>query len=117
MLETIQGVESVDVNIDDLRSFVFGNALPEEIPNPKKVPEEYTRQIRSWDFDEQHNLIMVKRTDGVLYFRPRDKYLRSLAARDLHHLSELNLNNNTNVGTIIGLIPILEAESRNSKWK
>ncbi|MFS7968445.1 hypothetical protein Hanom_Chr09g00797511 [Helianthus anomalus] len=61
---------------------------------------------------------MVKCTDGVQYFRPRVKYLRSLPARDLHHLAQLNLNNNNNnVGSIRGLITVLEAESRNSKWK
>ncbi|MFS7939974.1 hypothetical protein Hanom_Chr05g00458221 [Helianthus anomalus] len=39
-LETIPGVESVDVNLDDIREYVFADAPPEEILNPEKVPEE-----------------------------------------------------------------------------
>ncbi|KAF5797658.1 hypothetical protein HanXRQr2_Chr07g0283241 [Helianthus annuus] len=100
-IETAQGkrieYESLPINIDDIRSFVFGSEMPEEIYNPIRVPEEvslaarkwfkplpdetqrkryintkgeYSGQIRSWDFDEQHDLVMIKRTDGVQYFRP-----------------------------------------------
>ncbi|KAM0004998.1 hypothetical protein Hdeb2414_s0223g00838741 [Helianthus debilis subsp. tardiflorus] len=143
-LDIIPGAESVEVNIDDLRDYVFGDALPDKILNPVRVPEEvrlaprkwlkllpdqiqkkryvntkgeYSGQIRSWDFDKQHSLIMIKRMDGVQYFRPRVKYLQTLHAHDLHHSAQLDLNNHTIVGNIRGLIPHLEAESRNSKWK
>ncbi|KAF5780825.1 hypothetical protein HanXRQr2_Chr11g0476361 [Helianthus annuus] len=118
--------------------------MPEEIYNPIRVPEEvnlaarkwfkplpdetqwkryiktkgeYSGQIRSWDFDEQHSLVMIKRTDGVQYFRPWAKFLQTLPARDLHHIAQLNLNSDTNVASIRGLIPHLVAESRASKWK
>ncbi|MFS7904840.1 hypothetical protein Hanom_Chr01g00040781 [Helianthus anomalus] len=60
---------------------------------------------------------MIKHTDGVQYFRQRVKYLRTLPSCDLFHLAQLNLNNNTNVGSIKGLIPVLEAKSSNSRWK
>ncbi|KAF5802117.1 hypothetical protein HanRHA438_Chr06g0265111 [Helianthus annuus] len=144
MLDTIPGAESVAVNIDDLRGYVFGDALPDKIPNPVRVPEEVRQvprkwlkplldqiqkkryvntkrecsgQIRSWDFDKKHSLIMIKRMDGVQYFRPRVKYLQTLPACDLHYLAQFDLNNHTNVGSIRSLIPHLEAESRNTKWK
>ncbi|KAJ0681756.1 hypothetical protein HanPI659440_Chr16g0639661 [Helianthus annuus] len=147
-IETAKGktieYESLPVNSDIIRSFVFGVEMPEEIFNPIRIPEEvsvaarrwfrdlpddtqrkrylstkgeYSRQIRSWDFDEQHGLVMIKRTDGVQYFRPRAKDLQTLPARDLHHIAQLDLNNHTNVASIRGLIPHLVAESRESKWK
>ncbi|KAM0066376.1 hypothetical protein Hdeb2414_s0002g00048301 [Helianthus debilis subsp. tardiflorus] len=147
-IETAKGksirYESLPVNSDILRSYVFGVEMPEEIFNPLRVPEEvsaaarrwfrvlpddtqrkrylstkgeYSGQIRSWDFDEQHGLVMIKRTDGVQYFRPRAKDLQTLPARDLHHIAQLDLNNHTNVAIIRGLIPHLVAESRESKWK
>ncbi|KAJ0609061.1 hypothetical protein HanRHA438_Chr03g0136751 [Helianthus annuus] len=146
-IETAQGerieYESLPVNSDNIRSFVFGSEMPEEIYNPIRVSEEvslaarkwfkplpnetqrkryintkgeYSGQIRSWDFDE-HSLVMIKRTDGVQYFRPWAKFLQTLPARDLHHIAQLNLNNDTNVASIRGLIPHLVAESRASKWK
>ncbi|MFS7963824.1 hypothetical protein Hanom_Chr08g00742841 [Helianthus anomalus] len=132
------------VNMNDLRSYVFGDALPEEITDPIQIPEEirlashkwfkslpdqnqkksyvnangeYTGHIISWDFDEQHSLVMIKRNDGVQYFRPWAKFLQTLPACDLHHLAQLDLNNHTNVTCIRGLIPHLVAESRESKWK
>ncbi|KAJ0616767.1 hypothetical protein HanIR_Chr02g0094151 [Helianthus annuus] len=147
-IETAKGksiqYESLPVNSDILRSYVFGVEMPEEIFNPLRVPEEvsaatrrwfrvlpddtqrkrylstkgeYSGQIRSWDFDEQHGLVMIKRTDGVQYFRPRAKDLQTLPARDLHHIAQLDLNNHTNVAIIRGLIPHLVAESCESKWK
>ncbi|KAM0044485.1 hypothetical protein Hdeb2414_s0010g00353861 [Helianthus debilis subsp. tardiflorus] len=147
-IETAKGksiqYESLPVNSDILRSYVFGVEMPEEIFNPLRVPEEvsaaarrwfrvlpvdtqrkrylstkgeYSGQIRSWDFDEQHGLVMIKRTDGVQYFRPRAKDLQTLPARDLHHIAQLDLNNHTSVASIRGLIPHLVAESRESKWK
>ncbi|KAJ0586709.1 hypothetical protein HanIR_Chr04g0154851 [Helianthus annuus] len=147
-IETAKGksiqYESLPVNSDILRSYVFGAEMPEEIFNPLRVPEEvsaaarrwfrvlqddtqrkrylstkgeYSGQIRSWDFDEQHGLVMIKRTDVVQYFRPRAKDLQTLPARDLHHIAQLDLNNHTNVAIIRGLIPHLVAESRESKWK
>ncbi|KAM0024085.1 hypothetical protein Hdeb2414_s0022g00611611 [Helianthus debilis subsp. tardiflorus] len=147
-IETAKGktieYESLPVNSDILRSYVFGVEMPEEIFNPIRVPEEvsvatrrwfrvlpddtqrkrylstkgeYSGQIRSWDFDEQHGLVMIKRTDGVQYFRPRAKDLQTLPARDLHHIAQLDLNNHTNVASIRGLIPHLVAESREGKWK
>ncbi|KAF5780756.1 hypothetical protein HanXRQr2_Chr11g0475621 [Helianthus annuus] len=132
------------VNMNDLRSYVFGDAPPDEITDPIQIPEEiclashkwfkslpdqtqkksyvntkgeYTGQIISWDFDEQQSLVMIKRTDGVQYFRPWAKFLQTLPARDLHHLAQLDLNNHTNVASIRGLIPHLVDESRESKWK
>ncbi|XP_035840433.1 uncharacterized protein LOC110906530 [Helianthus annuus] len=147
-IETAKGkrieYESLPVNSDVIRGFVFGCEMPKEIFNPIRIPEEvsvaahkwfrnlldetqrkrylstkgeYSGQIRSWDFDEQHGLVMIKRTDGVQYFRPRAKYLQTLPARDLHHIAQLDLNNHTNVASIRGLIPHLVAESRESKWK
>ncbi|KAM0028940.1 hypothetical protein Hdeb2414_s0018g00520041 [Helianthus debilis subsp. tardiflorus] len=147
-IETAKGktieYESLPVNSDILRSYVFGVEMPEEIFNPIRVPEEvsvavrrwfrvlpddtqrkrylstkgeYSGQIRSWDFDEQHGLVMIKRTDGVQYFRPRAKDLQTLPARDLHHIAQLDLNNHTSVASIRGLIPHLVTESRESKWK
>ncbi|KAM0047213.1 hypothetical protein Hdeb2414_s0009g00325831 [Helianthus debilis subsp. tardiflorus] len=147
-IETAKGktieYESLPVNSDILRSYVFGVEMSEEIFNPIRVPEEvsvaarrwfrvlpddtqrkrylstkgeYSGQIRSWDFDEQHGLVMIKRTDGVQYFRPRAKDLQTLPARDLHHIAQLDLTNHTNVASIRGLIPHLVAESRESKWK
>ncbi|KAJ0519762.1 hypothetical protein HanIR_Chr10g0451851 [Helianthus annuus] len=147
-IETAKGktieYESLSVNSDILRSFVFSVEMPEEIFNPIRVPEEvsvaarrwfrvlpddtqrkrylstkgeYSGQILSWDFDERHGLVMIKRTDGVQYFRPRAKDLQTLPARDLHHIAQLDLNNHTNVASIRGLIPHLVAESRESKWK
>ncbi|KAJ0578632.1 hypothetical protein HanIR_Chr05g0250121 [Helianthus annuus] len=107
--------ESLPVNSDVISGFVFGCEMPEEIFNPIRIPEEvsvaahkwfrnlpddtqrkrylstkgeYSGQIRSWDFDEQHGLVMIKRTDEVQYFRPRAKYLQTLPARDLHHLQQ-----------------------------
>ncbi|MFS7898714.1 hypothetical protein Hanom_Chr00s028225g01767661 [Helianthus anomalus] len=56
---------------------------------------EYLGQIRSWEFDEQHSLVTIKRMDGVQYFRPRVKYLKTRPARDLHHLASLDLKNHT----------------------
>ncbi|KAJ0830137.1 hypothetical protein HanPSC8_Chr15g0651741 [Helianthus annuus] len=145
-IETAKGkrieYESLPVNGDVIRGFVFGCEMPEEIFNPIRILEEvsvvahkwfrnlpddtqrkrylstkgeYSGQIRSWDFDEQHGLVMIKRTDGVQYFRPRAKYLQTLPARDLHHIAQLDLNNHTNVASIRGLIPHLVAESRESK--
>ncbi|KAJ0790349.1 hypothetical protein HanPI659440_Chr05g0214451 [Helianthus annuus] len=147
-IETAKGktieYESLPVNSDILRSYVFGVEMPEEIFNPIRVPEEvsvaarrwfrvlpddtqrkrylstkgeYSGQIRSWDFDEQHGLVMIKRTGGVQYFRPRAKDLQTLPARDLHHIAQLDLNNHTNMASIRGLIPHLVAESRESKWR
>ncbi|KAF5783979.1 hypothetical protein HanXRQr2_Chr11g0514221 [Helianthus annuus] len=93
--------------------------LPDETQRKRYLSTkgEYSGQIRSWDFDKQHGLVMIKRTDGVQYFRPRAKFLQTLPARDLHHIAQLDLNNHTNVASIRGLIPHLVAESRESKWK
>ncbi|KAM0014588.1 hypothetical protein Hdeb2414_s0034g00725501 [Helianthus debilis subsp. tardiflorus] len=90
-VETCEGknieYDFVGVNMNDLRSYVFGDAPPDEITDPIKIPEEirlashkwfkslpdqtqkkryvntkgeYTGQIISWDFDEQHSLVMIK---------------------------------------------------------
>ncbi|MFS8024829.1 hypothetical protein Hanom_Chr16g01467961 [Helianthus anomalus] len=147
-VETCKGknieYESVGANMDDLISYVFRYAPPDEITNPLQIPEEirvetrkwfkslpnqtqkkkyvnakgeYTGQIKSWDFEEQHSLVIIKRTYGVQYFRLWAKFLQTLPIRDLHHMAQLDLNNHTNIGNIRGLIPHLVAESRESKWK
>ncbi|MFS7931295.1 hypothetical protein Hanom_Chr04g00354311 [Helianthus anomalus] len=106
-VETCKGknieYDSVGVaNMNDLRSYVFGDAPPDKITDPIQIPEEmrlashiwfkslpdqtqkksyvntkgeYTGRIISWDFDEQHSLVMIKRTDGVQYFRSWAKFL------------------------------------------
>ncbi|KAJ0619725.1 hypothetical protein HanHA89_Chr02g0074501 [Helianthus annuus] len=100
-IETAKGkrieYESLPVNSDVIRGFVFGCEMPEENLNPIRISEEVnvaahkwfrnlpddtqrkrylstkgecSGQIRSWDFNEQHGLVMIKRTDGVQDFRP-----------------------------------------------
>ncbi|MFS8024823.1 hypothetical protein Hanom_Chr16g01467901 [Helianthus anomalus] len=94
-------------------------SLPDQTQKKRYVNTkgEYKGQIKSWDFEEQHSLVINKQTYGVQYFSSWAKFLQTLPIRDLHHLAQLDLNNHTNIGSIRGLIPHLVAESRESKWK
>ncbi|MFS7935990.1 hypothetical protein Hanom_Chr05g00410121 [Helianthus anomalus] len=82
----------------------------------QKTRGEYYGHIRCWDFDERHRLIVIKRTDGVQYFKPRARYLKTLIARDLHHLAQLDLNHTTTNVNMNGLKNNPVAETRNSRW-
>ncbi|MFS7997917.1 hypothetical protein Hanom_Chr12g01147641 [Helianthus anomalus] len=92
-MENISIVEFADVDFKEFREHIYNDKPVEEVSNPEEVPEEvrnflhkwlnapppylmqnkryintrgkYSGQIRSWDFDERHRLIMIKRTDGV----------------------------------------------------
>ncbi|MFS8006503.1 hypothetical protein Hanom_Chr14g01249941 [Helianthus anomalus] len=126
----------------ELRDLAYKDTPVEVNPNPEQVLEEvqrvlwlrdpppnltqkkwcgdirgeYSGQIRSWDFDSQNNLVMIKRTGGVKYFTPRFKNLGTLPAHDLHHIAQLYLNTPTSNGIIKALKKTLEEESRSSQW-
>ncbi|KAF5782342.1 hypothetical protein HanXRQr2_Chr11g0494751 [Helianthus annuus] len=87
-IETAQGkrieYESLPVNSDEIYNPIrvpeevslaarkWFKPLPDETQRKRYINTkgEYSGQIRSWDFDKQHSLVMIKRTDGVQYFRP-----------------------------------------------
>ncbi|MFS8019799.1 hypothetical protein Hanom_Chr15g01407941 [Helianthus anomalus] len=60
---------------------------------------------------------MIKRTDGVQYFRPSIKHLSTLPAHDFNQIAQLDLNTPTLNGIVNGLKKILEEESRFNRWK
>ncbi|MFS8024783.1 hypothetical protein Hanom_Chr16g01467481 [Helianthus anomalus] len=119
VVEELRSDEDIDhVDFEDFRDIAYNDPLVEANPNPESIPEEVQRvlwlrapppdltqkkrfgsirgefsgQIRSWDFDEQNNLVLVKRTDGFQYFKPRFKNLCTLPAHDLHHIAQLDVN-------------------------
>ncbi|MFS7934905.1 hypothetical protein Hanom_Chr05g00397141 [Helianthus anomalus] len=109
----VQSSEGVEVDFENLRGISYKNTSKRF----ERTQGEFSGQIRSWDWDEQNHLVLIKRMDGVQYFKPRFQTLSSLPGHDLHRIAQLNLNTPTENGLICHLKKVLENESRAMKWE
>ncbi|MFS8006427.1 hypothetical protein Hanom_Chr14g01249051 [Helianthus anomalus] len=133
----VESIGGVEVDFGNLCGIAYNNTMVDANPNPGPIPEEiqkalwfrklplgltqkkhfkrikgdFSGQIRSWDWDEQNHLVLIKRMDGVQYFKPRFQTLSSLPGHDLHHIAQLNLNTPTENGIICHLKKVLENKS------